>query len=73
MLRVIVPTALALELQTNSEWQGKRLTISQESYMFSDSNQNSTSQSASRDGERSADETQQLESEKIRRAEATNA
>lgn len=64
MLRVIVPCALALELATNSEWQGKRLTISNESYMFSDSNANTSK-------EHSSDE-QQLESEKIRRAEAVN-
>lgn len=62
MLRIIVPTAVSLELQTNSEWQTKRLNDT-ESYMFSESRSQ---------GATVASKGEDLDCEKIRQAEAVN-
>lgn len=64
MLRVIVPCAVVLELESNSEWQSKRLSVASESYMFSLSESNANSSDAGNNDN--------LESEKLRKAAPTH-
>jgi len=66
MLRIIVPTAVALELETGSSFQLKRLSMA-DSVMFETSK---SADASGADGEH-AEPLEKLQSEKVRLAEAT--